>query len=131
MGRSPRPHPLVGADALQAAARAARLPENRRKGVDDAVAYLRNKADHLRYDLALDRGWPVATGVIEGACRHLVKDLLDITGARWGLSGAEAVLKLRARRSNGDFDAYWAWHEEQEFTRNHQARYRDGPNLAA
>ena len=49
---------------------------------------------------------------------------LDITGARWGLAGAEAALKLRALRSNGDFDAYWAWHEEQEFIRNHQARYR-------
>jgi hypothetical protein len=58
------------------------------------------------------------------ACRHLVKDRLDITGARWGLSGAEAVLKLRALRANGDFDAYWRWHEQQEFTRNHQARYR-------
>ena len=54
-----------------------------------------------------------------------VKDRLDITGARWGLSGAEAVLKLRALRSNGDFDTYWAWHETQEFTRNHQARFRD------
>jgi hypothetical protein len=54
-----------------------------------------------------------------------VKDRLDITGARWGLTGAEAVLKLRALRSNGDFDSYWAWHEKQEFNRNHQARYRD------
>ena len=48
-------------------------------------------------------GWPIATGVIEGACRHLVKDRMDITGARWGLPGAEAILKLRALLSNGDF----------------------------
>ena len=46
--------------------------------------------------------------VIEGACRHLVKDRMDLTGARWGLDGAEAVLKLRALRSNGDFDEYCA-----------------------
>jgi hypothetical protein len=46
------------------------------------------------------------------------------TGARWGLAGAEAVLKLRALRSNGDFDTYWAWHEQQEFNRNHRDRYR-------
>jgi hypothetical protein len=26
---------------------------------------------------------------------------------------------------NGDFNTYWAWHEQQEFTRNHQARYRN------
>jgi hypothetical protein len=52
----------------------------------------------------LERDWPIATGIIEGACRHLVKDRLDITGARRGLSGDEAVLKLRAVRPNGDFD---------------------------
>jgi len=47
---------------------------------------------------ALNNGWPIATGVIEGprACRHIVADRLDITGARWGLEGAEAILKLRA-----------------------------------
>lgn len=41
-----------------------------------------------------------------------------------GPSGAEAVLELRAVRANGDFDAYWTWHQQQEFTRNHQTRYR-------
>ena len=55
-----------------------------------------------------------------------MKDRLDITGARWGLAGAEAVLKLRALRSNGDFDAYRAWHEQQEHTRNHRAQYMRG-----
>ncbi|MFC9582012.1 hypothetical protein ACFVJ8_04070 [Streptomyces yangpuensis] len=48
----------------------------------------------------------IATGIIEGAWRHLVKDRLDITGARGGLSGVEAVLKLRAVRANGDFGAH-------------------------
>ncbi|MDQ0946108.1 transposase [Streptomyces phaeochromogenes] len=57
--------------------------------------------------------------------RHLVKDRLDITGACWGLPGAEAVLKLRAVPANGDFDTYWAWHQQQEFIRNHQTRCRD------
>jgi hypothetical protein len=54
-----------------------------------------------------------------------VKDRLDITGARWDLAGAEAVLKLRALHSNDDFDAYWVWHEQQEHARSHQARYQD------
>ena len=48
--------------------------------------------------------------MIEGACRHLVKDRIDITGARWGLQGAEAILKLRALISNNDFDTYWDYH---------------------
>ncbi|MGW3660887.1 ISKra4 family transposase [Streptomyces sp. NPDC005151] len=113
------------AASISTAADDAGLRPGSRKGVDDAVGYLKNKAAYLRYDTALTEGFPIATGIIEGACRHLVKDRLDITGARWGLAGAEAVLKLRALRSNGDFDTYWAWHETQEFTRNHQARYRD------
>jgi hypothetical protein len=64
--------------------------------------------------------------VIEGACRHLVKDRMDLTGARWGLQGAEAILKLRAIRSNNDFDSYWEYHLAQERDRNHESRYADG-----
>ena len=71
-------------------------------------------------------GLPIATGVVEGACRHLIGDRMDITGARWGLEGAEAVLRLRALRSSGDFDQYWQFHEEQERTRNHSSRYIGG-----
>lgn len=51
---------------------------------------------------------------------------MDITGARWGLDGAEAVLKLRALRANGDFDAYWRYHLAQERRRVHESRYADG-----
>jgi hypothetical protein len=50
---------------------------------------------------------------------------MDITGARWSLAGAEAILKLRALRSNGDFDTYWTWHQQQELARNHLTRYQD------
>ena len=64
--------------------------------------------------------------MIEGACRHLVKDRMDITGARWGLEGAEAVLKLRALKSNNDFDSYWRFHLTRERNRVHEARYAGG-----
>ncbi len=84
-----------------------------------------NKAPYLDYANALEAGWPIATGIIEGACRHLVKDRMDITGARWDLDGAEAVLKLRALHSNGDFPDYWIFHLGQERRRNHEERYAD------
>jgi hypothetical protein len=71
------------------------------------VRYLENKRDFLHYDQALDAGWPIATGVIEGACRHLIADRLSLGGARWGLDGAEAVLTLRAVIANGHFEEYW------------------------
>jgi hypothetical protein len=61
--------------------------------------------------------WPIATGVIEGACRHLIADRLDIGGARWGLDGDEAVLTLRAAISNGDFEEYCRFHLQREHQR--------------
>ena len=74
-----------------------------REGADACADYLTAKKPYLDYATALAEGWPIATGVIEGACRHLVKDRMDITGARWGLDGAEAILKLRALIANGDY----------------------------
>ncbi|WP_060904818.1 hypothetical protein [Streptomyces scabiei] len=93
------------------------LTGDRRRGADACVRYLTGKAEFLRYDQALAAGWPIATGVIEGACRHLIADRLDISGARWGLDGAEAILRLRALHSNGDFDAYWRYHVAHEHER--------------
>jgi hypothetical protein len=79
----------------------------------------------MKYDEYLSLGYPIATGVIEGACRYLIKDRLDITGARWSLSGAEAILKLRSLRASGDFDDYWVFHEKKELERNHLKKYAD------
>ncbi|MBP6835588.1 MAG: ISKra4 family transposase, partial [Deltaproteobacteria bacterium] len=64
-------------------------------------------------------GLPIATGVIEGACRHLVKDRMAITGARWDLPMAEAVLRLRALQVNDHWGAYLRFHLERESFRNH------------
>jgi hypothetical protein len=79
----------------------------------------------MHYAEALRDGLPIATGVIEGACRYLVKDRMDRTGARWSLTGAEAILRLRALRASGDFDAYWQFHLIEDHRRNHASRYED------
>jgi hypothetical protein len=85
----------------------------KRKGVDSCAKYLLNNTKRLRYDVALSSGFPIASGIIEGACRHLINDRLDITGARWGLDGAEALLQLRSLKSSGDFNDYWLFHKQQ------------------
>lgn len=95
-----------------------------RAPVDKAADYLLGYKKYLRYDEYLRDGLPIASGVIEGACRHLVKDRMDLTGARWSLLGAEAILRLRALKSSGDFDAYWKFHEAQEHQRNHVEQYQ-------
>jgi hypothetical protein len=101
------------------------LSAEKRAAVDDCADYLRDYAPYLRYAEALAAGYPIATGVIEGACRHLVQDRMDITGARWRLLSAEAVLRLRALQSSGDWEEYWTFHEQKEYERHHAARYAD------
>lgn len=90
-----------------------------RKTVDKVADYFLNNKSLMRYDEYLSAGLAIGTGVIEGACRYLVKDRMEVTGARWGLESAEAVLRLRALVKNGDFDKYWAFHVEQERQRNY------------
>ncbi|MDQ3000176.1 MAG: ISKra4 family transposase [Fibrobacterota bacterium] len=90
-----------------------------RKNADKCCDYLLKNKEYLRYGKALRKGYPIATGVIEGACRYLVKDRMDITGARWGLKGAEAILKIRALVTSGDFEDYFAFHKHQERMRNY------------
>lgn len=102
------------------------MSNEERKPVDDCAHYLLKYSDYLHYDQYLAKGYPIATGVIEGACRYLVKDRMEITGARWRLEGAEAVLQLRSLRASGDFDEYWKFHLQQEYKRNHESQYEKG-----
>ena len=88
--------------------------------VDKTVTYLTNNHQHMRYDKALAAGWPIATGVIEGACRFVVEDRFGITGARWSPDGADVILKLRAVVVNGDLDDYMTYYKR---------RYRDDVHL--
>ncbi len=111
------------AAAIRRRATRDKLTATRRKGADTCANYLTAKSPYLNYPAALANGWPIATGVIEGACRHLVKDRMDLTGARWGLTGAESVLKLRALRTNGDWDEYFKYHLTEEQRRVHQSKY--------
>ena len=115
------------AAGMRSSATKRKLKGKKREAVDTCADYLLNHKEYLHYDEYLARGLPIATGVIEGACRHLVKDRMDITGARWSVTGAEAVLRLRSLVASKDFDEYWAFHVEQEFKRNHVANYAEPP----
>jgi hypothetical protein len=91
--------------------------------MDRAVTYLDNNHQHMRYDSALAAGWPIATGMIEGACRFVIEDRFGITGARWSPDGAEDILKLRAVVVNGDLDDYMRYYKERYRDEHHLARY--------
>ncbi len=107
------------AAGIRADAAAGALSTAKHKAAARTAHYLEAKSRWLGYPAALAAGWPISTGVIEGACRHLVKDRMAITGARWGTETAEAILKLRALQANGDFDEYWTYHLHREHQRNH------------
>ena len=93
--------------------------------IGKVAQYLTNHRQMLRYDLFMAQGYPIATGVIEGACRHLIGDRFEITGARWSLKTAEGILKLRAIIASGDWADYQAFHKKQEWTRNHLQRFAE------
>lgn len=114
------------AKSLRAMIKTHKLDERATERVEATATYLTNNTRHMHYDRALAEGLPIATGVIEGACRYLVQDRMGRTGAVWSAAGAEAVLRLRALRTSGDFDDYWQFHLAKEHERTHQSRYANG-----
>jgi len=79
---------------------------SKKKNLRTLCAFLENNKHRMRYDDYLRRGCPIATGVIEGACRHVIKDRMERAGMRWKIPGAQAMLNLRTIRTNGDWTAY-------------------------
>ncbi len=81
--------------------------------LQQVAGYLRRNQAHMDYATYLQRGWPIGTGVIEGVCRHLVKDRMELSGMRWTKVGANALLALRAVNENSDWDAYHKFRRTQ------------------
>ena len=128
----------VAATLASVAAKTRANPRTRHPGLTDmdrTVTYLTSNHQHMKYDKALAKGWPIATGMIEGACRFVIEDRFGITGARWSPDGAETILKLRAVVVNGDLDDYMRYYKERYRDEHHLARYDEDTierlNLAA
>ena len=83
------------------------------KSLRTIAAYYRRNQPYMDYAEYLRRGWPIGTGVIEGTCRHLVKDRMELSGMRWTIAGAGAVLALRAVNENGDWEDFHAFRRAQ------------------
>lgn len=107
----------VVAASMRRAATRQQVIGNARATIDKSCNYLLNLSQHLKYDEYIKNGYPIATGIIEGACRYLVQDRMGKTGARWGLEGAEAILKLRSLKASHELDDYWEYYKAREFER--------------
>lgn len=89
------------------------------ESLDTTANYFERNLPYMRYDHYLSMGWPIASGVIEGACRHFVKDRFELSGMRWTQDGAESLLRLRAVSINDDWDDYHDFRKQQR----HQQLY--------
>lgn len=90
------------------------LSKGRKKSLQKIITYLENGKGHMQYDLYLKKGYPIGSGVVEGACKNLVKDRMEQCGMRWTIAGAEAALGMRSIQINGMSKAYWEYHVSQE-----------------
>ncbi len=116
-----RGQPAAVSTALEVAAAEPALTTAQRQALLRTAGYYRRNQPYMRYDEYLARGWPSGTGVVEGACGHLVKDRRQQAGMRWTQPGAQALLDLRAVRLNEDGDAYWPFPRRRQHARRYGA----------
>jgi hypothetical protein len=100
-----------------------RLRGHRLRKLTTICNYLGKNLARMRYDEYLAAGYPIASGVIEGACRYVVKDRMERAGMRWTVEGAQAMLALRTTHINGqwnDFQKYRIRQERQRLYPQHK-----------
>jgi hypothetical protein len=95
------------------------LSKRKQTDLKKVMNYLHNNRGYMNYQDYLAQGYPIGTGVIEGACRHFVKDRFERTGMHWSKSGAQIMLDLRATFLNGDWDDFQRFRQHQV----HKQRY--------
>lgn len=105
--------------ALEAEMGNPQLNSTQRQAFTRTIGYYQRNQEYMHYDEYLAQGWPIGTGVVEGACGHLVKDRMEQAGMRWTQAGVQAVLDLRAVRLNKDWDDYWVFHRQQQHLRRY------------
>lgn len=84
-----------------------KLKGQRLKTLESVITYFENNKSRMLYNEYRSKGYPIGSGCIEGACRYLVKDRMEMTGMRWKVTGAQAVLSLRSVYINNDLNDYW------------------------
>jgi hypothetical protein len=102
---------------LEAILETSSLSESQRDTLNTTLGYYRRNLPYMCYGSYLANGWPIGTGVVEGACGHLVKDRMERSGMRWTRAGAQAMLDLRAVRINDDWDTYQTFHRQCQHQR--------------
>jgi hypothetical protein len=93
------------------------LVGSKKKTINSVCAYLEANLERMRYDEYLKAGYPIASGAIEGACRHLVKDRMERAGMHWTVPGAQAMLDVRSIYVSELWEEYQDYRIERETER--------------
>ena len=94
-----------------------KVSKTKRQQIERICRYFENNKERMRYDKYLRNGYPIASGVIEGACRHVVKDRLERAGMNWTVPGAQAMLQLRCLYINGQWEQFIKYRINRETAR--------------
>ena len=86
------------------------LGGGKKRSISSVCNYLEANVARMRYDEYLAAGYPIATGAVEGACRHLVKDRMERAGMHWTIAGAQAMLDVRSIHISGLWEEYQEYH---------------------
>ena len=95
---------------MKTMAQSAKLSPTKQEVIKDICRYFKRNSHRMQYHKYLQAGYPIATGVLEGACRHFVKDRFERARMKWSIPGAQAMLELRTIYLNGDWDDYFQFH---------------------
>ena len=90
--------------------------------LEKACHYLEKNLSSMKYNEYLENGYPIASGVIEGACRHFVKDRMERAGMRWSIDGAQAMLDMRSTYLNDDWEQFTAYRIKKEIEKSYPHR---------
>ena len=99
------------------------LTPHQKKVIKKTITYFENHRHMMDYGTYLEKGYPIATGVVEGTCGSLVKDRMEQSGMRWSIVGAQAVLAQRAVVKNGDWKGFWRFFIDAERERLYSTVY--------
>jgi len=110
--------------AFRQMAKKRNLKKNPLRNLEEHLGYFENNRDRMKYDEYLEQGYPIGSGVVEGACRNLVKDRMERTGMRWCVDGAQAILDLRAVYLNDDWNQFHKYLIRREQKRIYPHRRR-------
>ena len=101
-----------------------RLTPPQKKALEKTITYFENHRNMMHYHVYLQKGYPIATGVVEGTCGSLVKDRMEQSGMRWSIHGAQAILAQRAVVKNGDWNDFFTYYIDAERDRLYPTIYQ-------